>query len=61
MDENNQKIITDRAYIKLIKNSKNVNWEIKMYEDTDDQTMIELRSKINKMHSEMTNDFAGEI
>jgi len=61
MDENNQKIITDRAYIKLIKNSKNVNWEIKMYEDTDDQTMIELRSKINKMHSEMTNDFAEEI
>jgi len=55
-----EKIINDnRFYIKLIKNSKNYNWEIKGYEGIDKEAMDKLIEQIESFNVTMINKFGG--
>jgi hypothetical protein len=49
----------NRFYIKLIKNSKNYNWEIKGYEAMDKDGMIRLIEQIESFNAIMINKFGG--
>ena len=56
-----EKIIDNRFYIKLIKNSKNYNWEIKGYEGIDKEAMEKLIAQIESFNAVMINKFGGLI
>ena len=49
----------NRFYIKLIKNSKNYNWEIKGYEGIDKDGMERLIEQIESFNAIMINKFGG--
>jgi hypothetical protein len=49
----------NRFYIKLIKNSKNYNWEIKGYEGLDESAMKTLIERIESFNAIMINKFGG--
>jgi len=61
MTKEKEFIRTEKAYIKLYKQTKGYNWEIKGYEDTDFENMNLLKEKINKLNDELLEMFAGEI
>lgn len=60
MAEETTTIINEnRFYVKLIKNSKNYNWEIKGYEGIDEAAMKLLIEKIDEFNAIMLNKFGG--
>lgn len=56
-DDQKRKPQLEKSYIKLIKNTKGHNWEIKAFEDTTKETMDEIRERVldqeNKLFQEV--------
>lgn len=51
------KTITDKAYIKLYKNSRGYNWEIKAYQDVTDEDLSKIKEKLLKINNDLANEF----
>jgi len=51
---------TEIGYIKLYKNSKNYNWEIKLFEGKDSKAFKDLIEKIDELNNIMLNKFGAE-
>lgn len=47
----------EKGYIKLYKNSRGFNWEIKAYEDMDEKVYDELLAKILKLNEQIQEEF----
>jgi len=46
-------INNDKAYIKIIKNTKGYNWEIKLFEDIDMEKIKDLQEKLKIVNQDM--------
>ena len=53
----NEKAINEIGYIKIVKNTKGYNWEIKVYENMDIEKMRDLKSKLNILNTEMIEQY----
>ena len=60
LEKDVRSVVADKGYIKLIKNTKNYNWEIKGYEDLDVAVMKELIKKLNELNSELVKLYGNE-
>lgn len=49
-----------KAYMKLIKNSRGYNWEIKAFQDTDDYLLDQLREKILEQNTQLNDALMGD-
>jgi hypothetical protein len=47
----------EQAYIKLYKNSKGYNWEVKAYQKTTSEQLAEIKEKITKINNELLDEF----
>ena len=47
------------GYIKLYKNTKNYNWEIKLHEDKNTEQFKLLIDQLDKLNTEMLTKFGG--
>jgi len=55
LDETQENITVSRSHIKLIKNSRGVNWEIKLVKGDED--LEEIKERAVKMHEELETLF----
>lgn len=53
-------IQTEKGYIKLLKNTKNYNWEIKLYEGKDTEAFKKLIEDIETLNNIMLSKFSQE-
>lgn len=51
----------DKGYIKLYKNTKGYNWEVKMYEGKLAKEFEELMKQLEEVNSEMLDKFGEQI
>jgi hypothetical protein len=47
----------EQAYIKLYKNTKGYNWEVKAYSKTTDEELSNIKEKITKLNDELVTMF----
>ena len=52
-------VANDVGYIKLDKNTKGYNWEIKAYDNMDEAKMRDLIEKINRINGVLLNYYGG--
>jgi hypothetical protein len=53
-------IIAENGYIKLIKNTKGYNWEIKIHENKDGEVFKKLIEQIDELNTMMKERFGNE-
>ena len=53
-------IQTEKGYIKLYKNTKGYNWEIKLHEGKETEAFKELAEQIDELNNIMLNKFVLE-
>lgn len=51
---------TEKGYIKLYKNSRGYNWEIKAYEGMNQEEFKLLLKKIKELNTEIEMEFSNE-
>jgi len=58
-DSNRETIKNDKGYIKLMKMTKNYNWEIKAYEEMDEKSFADLLKKLDELNNLMILKYGG--
>jgi hypothetical protein len=59
--DDKQMVANDVGYIKLDKNTKGYNWEIKAYDNMDEKKMLDLIEKINRINGVLLNYYGNSI
>jgi len=52
-------VANDKGYIKLIKNTKGYNHEIKVFDDCDEKKMLDLIEKLNRLNGVLLNYYGN--
>lgn len=59
LESKNEIVRNDKGYIKLMKMTKNYNWEIKAYEDMNKASFEDLLKKLDELNNLMILKYGG--
>ena len=59
-DTEDQREEQQKPYIKLSKNSRGHNWEIKAFDDTEIETLKEIKERLLKINQELVTELLGD-
>jgi hypothetical protein len=56
-EDKNTLVICDKAYIKLTKNTKGYNWDIKVYKLDTDEEMLRIKAVVDNINNKMFGEY----